>query len=314
MNGDWRFFWASIRYDAGHPPLDYVLARAWEGLHPADWFRKIPVVLYGTATVGMYGALIGRRAGTAAGLVSAVFLAFARSTFATRKSCDPTRSLSFSSVCRCFVSTGIWSDQGGANSCATFAACLERLYGLHPSDTAVRGRLRAPRGRCGWGRTHEARECTPRAVDEPVVSSLALGRLSAVVAVRSKTASRRLTDWLASPSSVRARDRPDSGVLLFRSRRELSAPSSRLCPSRSCRGWIHPGVAKPRQAVSRRLGLARSGDHRDPLAPPSSLGRRADLSSRGDRSSRARGALPIVARLFPWERARRRPPYCWPPF
>lgn len=77
MNGTWRFFWDSIRFDAGHPPLDYLLAKGWEEIHPADWVRKIPVVTYGIATVAVYGRLIARRGGRAAGLFAATLLAVA---------------------------------------------------------------------------------------------------------------------------------------------------------------------------------------------------------------------------------------------
>ena len=77
MNGTWSFFWKAIRFDAGHPPLDYVIARVWEELKPADSIRKIPVVLYGISTIGVYAALIARRGGAVAGLVAGTLLAFA---------------------------------------------------------------------------------------------------------------------------------------------------------------------------------------------------------------------------------------------
>lgn len=77
MNGSWHFFWSSIRFDAGHPPLDYLIARIWQEVHPSDVIRKLPVISYGIATVGVFGALIARRAGRTAGLIAASLLAVA---------------------------------------------------------------------------------------------------------------------------------------------------------------------------------------------------------------------------------------------
>ena len=77
VSGDWPFFWKSLRFDAVHPPLDYLVARVIEPLGPADWARKLPAVAWGLGTVLCLGLLLARRAGAAAGWVSAVLLAFA---------------------------------------------------------------------------------------------------------------------------------------------------------------------------------------------------------------------------------------------
>ncbi|MEP6800720.1 MAG: glycosyltransferase family 39 protein [Acidobacteriota bacterium] len=77
IKGSWAFLWKSIRFDAVHPPLDYVIGRALEPLHPADWARKLTDVLWGTATIPAIGLLLRRRAGESAGAIAALLLALA---------------------------------------------------------------------------------------------------------------------------------------------------------------------------------------------------------------------------------------------
>jgi hypothetical protein len=77
ISGDWRFLWKSIRFDAVHPPLDYLLDRIVEPLSPADWMRKLLPVAWGLGTIAAVGALLARRAGRAAGWTAAMLLAFA---------------------------------------------------------------------------------------------------------------------------------------------------------------------------------------------------------------------------------------------
>ena len=77
IRGTWGFFWKSLRFDAFHPPLDYLVARGFEQLDPVPWARKLPDVLWGVGTVAALGTLVGRRAGRTAGLLAALLLAFA---------------------------------------------------------------------------------------------------------------------------------------------------------------------------------------------------------------------------------------------
>jgi 4-amino-4-deoxy-L-arabinose transferase-like glycosyltransferase len=77
MTGSWHHFWESVRFDAVHPPLSYLLARVVELLAPSDAARKIPAVLFGVATVALFGALMARRAGRRAGLLAGALLALA---------------------------------------------------------------------------------------------------------------------------------------------------------------------------------------------------------------------------------------------
>ncbi len=77
IQGTSDFFWKSLKFDAVHPPLDYLIALAVEIFAPPDWARKLPAVLWGTATVAVLGVFVGRRAGKTAGLLTALLLAFA---------------------------------------------------------------------------------------------------------------------------------------------------------------------------------------------------------------------------------------------
>ena len=77
IRGSWSEFWKNLRFDAVHPPLDYLIVRLLEPLRPLDWVRKIPAVLWGMGTVGVLGALLDRRAGRRPALLAMLFLSFA---------------------------------------------------------------------------------------------------------------------------------------------------------------------------------------------------------------------------------------------
>ena len=77
IRGDWEFFWRSLKFDAFHPPLDYLVVKLFETLGPADWVRKIPAVFWGIGTISALGVLIARRAGITTGVAAALLLAFA---------------------------------------------------------------------------------------------------------------------------------------------------------------------------------------------------------------------------------------------
>src|SRR6476659_2578527 len=78
IQGDSRFFWKTLKFDAIHPPLDYLVARFLELFGPADWARKLPAVAWGVGTVGAIGLLVARRTErAAAGWMAALLLAFA---------------------------------------------------------------------------------------------------------------------------------------------------------------------------------------------------------------------------------------------
>jgi len=77
IRGTWGEFWGSLRFDAVHPPLDYLIDRLFGVFHPSDGARRLCPVLWGTLSIPVAAALIGRRAGRRAGLLSAIFLAAA---------------------------------------------------------------------------------------------------------------------------------------------------------------------------------------------------------------------------------------------
>ncbi|HEY3170202.1 MAG TPA: glycosyltransferase family 39 protein [Thermoanaerobaculia bacterium] len=77
IQGNWTSFWKALKFDAIHPPLDYLITRFVEHLGPADWARKLPAVLWGLGTIASVGALLARRAGRVAGWIAALLLAFA---------------------------------------------------------------------------------------------------------------------------------------------------------------------------------------------------------------------------------------------
>ena len=78
IHGTWSQFWASLRFDAAHPPLDYLLDRAFDlALDPSDAVRKVLPALWGSGAVAAMAALMTRRAGRTAGALAGLFLALA---------------------------------------------------------------------------------------------------------------------------------------------------------------------------------------------------------------------------------------------
>jgi hypothetical protein len=63
--------------DAVHPPLDYLVDRAWERVFPGSCKRRIPPMLWGFLGVLAFGALLASRAGRAAALSGAILFALA---------------------------------------------------------------------------------------------------------------------------------------------------------------------------------------------------------------------------------------------
>lgn len=77
ISGDAEFLWRSLKFDAVHPPLDYLVGHSLEALGPADWARKLPQVFWGLGTIAALGLLVARRAGPLAGATAGFFLAIA---------------------------------------------------------------------------------------------------------------------------------------------------------------------------------------------------------------------------------------------
>ena len=70
-----KTFWASLRFDAVHPPGDYLVGRAVEVFHPSDTAKKIPGVLWGVGSIAALAALMRRRGGARVGFLTAALLA-----------------------------------------------------------------------------------------------------------------------------------------------------------------------------------------------------------------------------------------------
>ncbi len=70
----WPGLWRSLQEQALHAPLDYVLRKLMETIHPSDAVRRSASVLYGAGCVVVFGALLARRAGRAVGVSAALLL------------------------------------------------------------------------------------------------------------------------------------------------------------------------------------------------------------------------------------------------
>jgi Dolichyl-phosphate-mannose-protein mannosyltransferase len=77
IRGSWKFFWASLRFDAVHPPLDYLIARFVDSLRPGEAARKIPDVVYGLGSIVACYRLALLRGNRAIALTTATLLTFA---------------------------------------------------------------------------------------------------------------------------------------------------------------------------------------------------------------------------------------------
>ncbi|HEY3202222.1 MAG TPA: glycosyltransferase family 39 protein [Thermoanaerobaculia bacterium] len=131
INGAWDFFWRSLRFDGFHPPLDYLVAKLIETLHPTDAMRKIPAVVWGVCTVGVFGIFLARRAGRAAGLTAACLLALAPFHVRFSQELRPY-SLGLFLMCLSLLSMDAYLDRPSApRLAALFLACLATAYALY---------------------------------------------------------------------------------------------------------------------------------------------------------------------------------------
>jgi len=67
--------WRSLRAQGIQAPAEYAIGKLVGLLHPSDAARKLPAVVWGTATVPVAAALMGRRCGRDAGIVTGLLLA-----------------------------------------------------------------------------------------------------------------------------------------------------------------------------------------------------------------------------------------------
>lgn len=73
----WGGMWTALQRGVYNPPLDYLIRKLVELLHPTDALRRLPGVIWGTACVVVFGALVARRSCRRIGAAASIFLAFA---------------------------------------------------------------------------------------------------------------------------------------------------------------------------------------------------------------------------------------------
>ncbi len=75
IHDSWSGMWRSLRTQGIQAPIDYMFGKLVGLLHPSDAARKLPAVLWGTATVPVAAALMARRCARMAGVVTGLLLA-----------------------------------------------------------------------------------------------------------------------------------------------------------------------------------------------------------------------------------------------
>jgi hypothetical protein len=75
LRDSWKEMWRSLRAQGIQAPLEYGIGKLVGLLHPSDPVRKLPAVLWGTLTVPAAAALMSRRCGRTAGIVTGLLLA-----------------------------------------------------------------------------------------------------------------------------------------------------------------------------------------------------------------------------------------------
>lgn len=131
IQGDWTFFWKTLKFDAIHPPLDYLIDRFVELFGPSDWARKLPAVLWGIGTIGAIGSLLARRAGEAAGWIAAILLAFAPFHVRYSQELRPYSLGLFSLVLSLLLLDRFLENPRAGRLVALWLACLATMYVLY---------------------------------------------------------------------------------------------------------------------------------------------------------------------------------------
>src|SRR5688572_8154939 len=131
IQGDWELFWKSLKFDAIHPPFDYLVGRFLESLDPANWVRKLPAVAWGVGTVAALGLLLARRAGAAAGWIGATLLAFAPFHVRYSQELRPYSLGLFLLVLSLLLLDRYLEEPGPLRLVALWLACLATMYTLY---------------------------------------------------------------------------------------------------------------------------------------------------------------------------------------
>ncbi len=137
ISGDWAYLWKSLRFDAVHPPLDYVAGKLFDALHPGDAGRKLLPALWGAGGVGAFGLLLARRGGPVLGLAGAALLAFAPYHVRFSQELRPYSLALFLLVLALVALDRFLERPGAARLAALYLLCLGTAYTLYTAGLVL---------------------------------------------------------------------------------------------------------------------------------------------------------------------------------
>ncbi len=137
ISGDWAFLWKSLRFDAVHPPLDYVADKLFGAFHPGDAARKLLPALWGAGGTAAFGVLLARRGGPLLGLAAAALLAFTPYHVRFSQELRPY-SLALFLLCLALCALdGFLERPGTWRLAALYLACLATAYTLYTAGLVL---------------------------------------------------------------------------------------------------------------------------------------------------------------------------------
>jgi hypothetical protein len=131
IQAPWNVFWRTLRIDAVHPPLDYLVDRAMFRISPALLRLRVPVILWGSLTVAVFGLLLRNRCGAAAGILGAVFLALATYDVVETRRLRPYALATLALCLALYFLDRLFERPGGGRAAlysVASAICLSTLY------------------------------------------------------------------------------------------------------------------------------------------------------------------------------------------
>ncbi len=137
ISGDWPYFWKSLRFDAVHPPLDYIVDKLLESLHPSDAARKLLPAFWGAGGVAALGVLLARRGGPTLGLTGAALLAFAPYHVRFSQELRPYSLALFLLVLALLALDRFLESPGAGRMAALYLACLATAYTLYAAGVVL---------------------------------------------------------------------------------------------------------------------------------------------------------------------------------
>jgi hypothetical protein len=133
----WARMWNALRGGVFNPPLDYVLLKLLEPLHPSDAARRLLPVAWGTLSVIAFGVLIARRANRSSGLVAAALLAVAPYHVHYSQEVRPY-ALGLLMICTVLLLLEAWLTRPSVpRLCAVYAGTVAVAYTMYLAALAV---------------------------------------------------------------------------------------------------------------------------------------------------------------------------------